>query len=551
MTNHANNTDFRPLPLTGLYALFWGWLALTAFNSSHSWASVGALGSGAMTVTQVIRFCNDVEKLRQYRKRVEGFRASAKDYGQSAYATKKQITESGLISPHGVFLGSTLVGKRKTADLRYSAEGSGAIISPPSGGKTTACLCPTLLSDPGNFIVNDPTLQLFCVTHQHRRDKLNNEIVLVCPWEKEASEIAGFDVKDSGIRFMSMVDFKNKPAMVREDVKALFELLLPDRFKTDAKTRYFERDGRALLEFLTLDTLNSGVEPTLPMIRNRLLSGHESLQGAFVEAMDSEAFAGELALLANGLHGMMVGSGPQFQGGFGTAAQCIELYDNYSPVARHVTRPGFDPASFNGDRNVTVYVCYPGERIKTHHRMAAATFSFLFQQICKRPGGQRVTALIEEAAELGSWPFIRYMNIGRKFNLRVITVWQDLFGQLQEIVGPNGLRQFIPACDLMWITSARGYENCDLISKMIGMKAVENLSLNDRIQGAHTMPELSFGRSHSSVPHLRAEDVQRLPQDKVLVLQGNNYPILATKVPYFTRPEFAKAAGHDPYRGEI
>lgn len=550
MRNQVNN-HFRPPALTGLYALFWGWLALAAFNAKYTWSAAGALASGGMMVGQVIRFCDDFEKLRQYRQRLKGFRASAKDHGQSGYASKKQIVESGLISRHGLFLGSTPTGKRTSADLRYDGEGSGVIISPPGGSKTTACLCPTLLSDPGNFIVHDPTLQLYCLTHEHRRETLNNEIVLICPWEEEASEIAGYDVKDSGIRFMSMVDFKNKPTMVREDVKALFELLLPDRFKTDAKTRYFERDGRALLEFLTLDILNLGVEPTLPMIRNRLLSGHEMLREAFADAMESDAFSGELALLANGLHGMMVGSGPQFQGGFGTAAQCIELYDNYSPVARHVTRPGFDPASFNGDRNVTVYVCYPGERIKTHHRMAAATFSFLFQQICKRPGGKPVTALIEEAAELGNWPFIRYMNIGRKFNLRVFTVWQDLFGQLQEIVGPDGLRQFIPACDLMWITSARGYENCDLISKMIGMKAIENLSLNDRVQDTSPMPDLSLGRSHSSVPHLRAEDVQRLPQDQVLVMHGNNHPILATKVPYFRRPEFASAAGHDPYRGKI
>ncbi len=542
---------FRPPLVSLVYSAAWAYAAYWLYiwgQRGVGWATFASLVAGGMALGQFLKAGNDQRKLKKYRDRQQKFKQAAASHGTTSFASHEELKQSHLATSSGVFLGAVQDKWHREIDLRYNAEGSGSIISPPGGGKTAACFTPTLLTDPSNYLVNDPTLELYAMTHEARR-KLNNDVVVLCPWPEEASAIVGHEVIDTGINFLSSIDYAGNAATVRENVKSRIELLIPERLKIDAKTEFFERDGRNLLEFLLLDDLSEGRIPTLPRIRERLLAGPEVLHEAFLRAMDKSAFAGELALLANGLSGVLSAAPQQFAGSFGTAAQGVELFDGYSSVFRHTSGPGFDPRRFKSGRNVTVYVCFPGERIRTHQRLAAATFSYLFQQICQGARGNGVTALIDEAAELGYCPFIRYMNIGRKFNLRVFCAWQELHGQVQQTFGVEGVRQIMSASDLLWITAIRGHETCELISKTIGMQGLENLSLNEGPLAASLLPDQSLGRGHLSVPLCRPEAIQRLPHDRVLILQGNMKPVLAKKVPYFMRPSFLRAAGPNPYRG--
>ena len=346
----------------------------------------------------------------------------------------------------GVFLGSMGQG-RKSFDCRYDGEGSGSIISPPGGGKTSGVFINTLLTDPGTHIVFDPALDIYQTTHE-QRERLGNDVFVACPFSSDANAILhpNHQIVDCGIDFFGGIDLKGDPGTIREKIKNRVELFLPDKVKTDAKTRFFERDGRSLLDFLCLDELRHGRRIQLPNIRQRLLSGPAMLNEAFASAMDCSDFAGELALLANGLNGVLIAAPQQFSGGYGCAAQAIELFDGYSSVGSHVAGGGFDPARLKSGKKVTIYVCYPGERVKTHSLIATATMSYLLQQVCQGRTENRVTALIDEAAELGnggdsSLPIARYMNIGRKHNLRVFCAWQELEGQVCERYGKEGVKQ--------------------------------------------------------------------------------------------------------------
>ncbi|WP_417847323.1 type IV secretory system conjugative DNA transfer family protein [Thalassoglobus sp.] len=439
--------------------------------------------------------------------------------------------------------------KRLQVDLRYDGEASGSIISPAGGGKTSCCVITTLLTDGSTMIVHDPSLELFSTTHKHRRECLNNEIVVLCPWEDEANEILGEKlVVDAGIDFYGTIDLKGKPELIRDDVKNRSELILPDSPKIDHKSRYFESDGRIMTDFVTLTLIANGHKPTLPAIREFLMAGPTVLNDLFVRAMDSSAFAGELALLGNYLNGLLTAAPQQFAGGFGCATQAVELFSKASPVGKHVSSGGIGPKRLTKGRNITIYVCYPGERIKTHKRLATATFTYLFQQVCRSVRGNRVTALIDEAAEL-ECPFPRFMNIGRKYNLRIFLVYQDLHGQVEAVMGKENVRQIIAASDLLWATSLRG-ETAELFSKMLGMRAADNFSLNDQSRIQQGMPDQSFGRSHQSVPLLRPEEIQQLPKNKALVIHGTGKPVLVNKVPYYTRSDLLSVAGPNPYRGK-
>ena len=175
-------------------------------------------------------------------------------------------TQTDVQIASGIFLG-TMSDGRKTIDLRFDSEGSGSIVSPPGGGKTQV-FCNTLLSDPTTTIVVDPTLELYSMTHL-ARELLGNDVYVVCPHPDDANEILHPDhqIVDRGINFFGSSDFKGKPERIRENIKNRVELLLPDNVKTDAKTRFFELDGKDLLEFTCLDELNRGRDIILPDIR--------------------------------------------------------------------------------------------------------------------------------------------------------------------------------------------------------------------------------------------------------------------------------------------
>lgn len=448
----------------------------------------------------------------------------------------------------GIFLGSMSDGK-KTIDLLHDTECSGAIVSPPGGGKSSKVLIPTLLSDPGTFVVFSPALDLYQTTYK-RRLELGNDVVVLCPFPDDANEVLHPDhqLNDHGINLFGNIDFKNRPETVREEIKNRIQLLIPDKIKTDDKSRYFQQAGRQMLDFVSLWQLHGGRELTLPDIRIQLLSGFHVLHDACVEAMDSSAFAGELALLGGGLSSILTASPEQFAGGYGYASDAVDLYDGYSSVGRHVTGGGFDPARLKSGKPVTVYVCYPGERVCTHSRMATATITYLLQQVCKGRPGNFVKFLVDEASEL-ELPLARFMNQGRKHNLAIFPAFQELEGQIASRYGTEGVKEILSASELLWITSLRGPDTCRTFSDILGSKAVEAPSLNDRPGTSSPMPDQSFGRSYQTVPVMRPDELRQLDRRKAIVIVGNEKPLMVDKVGYFERPDFAAVAGPNPYRG--
>ncbi|WP_372716130.1 hypothetical protein [Novipirellula sp.] len=119
-------------------------------------------------------------------------------------------------------------------------------------------------------------------------ESLDNDLYVACPHPDDANEILHPDhrIVDCGINIFGRSELKGKPESVRENVKNRVEPLLPDNVKTDANTRFFEIDGRDLLELTCLDELNRGRDITLPNLRERILSGPAELNEASVEAME-------------------------------------------------------------------------------------------------------------------------------------------------------------------------------------------------------------------------------------------------------------------------
>ena len=556
--SNSQSETFRPPLISAGFALIAVCLSHYLYTMSKSGVSIAApaaIAAGCVATTQAMRAVNDYAKLRHYRKTREQFKIAAKHHGQARFATLEELEQEKLVNNgnRGIFLGQ-FEGK----DIWYDGENSGNFYGPPGTGKTSCTIINTLLSasarteeeikTASSFLINDPAFDCYAVTHKALRDA-GYDVLVLSSWTDEISEAIGEKVVDAKLNMYSSFDPKVNPAAIRDESKLrTFQLIPNEKPDTEEKTKFFNRGGRSLIECASLWIYSCEQKPNLVNIHKQLMASPAELHELFVKCMESSAFGGYLARLASGLSGIAIGAPEQFAGYLGVAHQALESYDSFSAVGKHVSGPGFDVKRFKGDKPVAVFLIYPGKRAVTHQSMLNAEISFLLEMICADPRHRRVTALIDEAAGLGYVPsLLRFLNEGRKHKLRMFCAWQDL-SQGEMIYGKPGMQQILAAGHFLWASGIREPGFCAMLAKIAGTAAIEDMSLNDRSQGAFDIADQSYGLANKGMPLMR--DIRTgLKADEALIVYRNLPVIKATKIPYFTRPEWADIAGKNPYVG--
>jgi type IV secretory pathway TraG/TraD family ATPase VirD4 len=542
--------------------LSWGLAAVAIFATVHllaisktgnEWTAPAAMLCSVFAIAQFVRACNDYDKLRKHKRKFKLVAQSAKLHGMARFANSKDLKKAKLIGDRnqGIFLG-TFKGK----DLWYDGENSGHLYAPPGAGKTSCCLIPTLLAASArtkkeramatSFLITDPATEIYSVTHQALRNA-GYDVVVLSSWAGEISQLTGLDIVDEKLNFYNSFDPTSNPSIIRDESKLRVNLLIPsEKPDTDEKTKFFNRGGRSLIECISLFEYAHGRIPDFVSLHERVMAGEADLQGLLMECMDSHAFGGYLSSLASGLSGIMNGASEQFAGYLGVAMQALEPFDRFSSVGSHVQGSGFDVGRFKGDKPVAVFLMYPGKRTDTHQSMYNAELSFLLEMICADLRERRVTALIDEAAGIGYSPNMatRFLNQGRKYRLRMLLAWQDLSGQAELIYGKAGMKQILAAGDYIWASGIREPESCKSFAEMAGVRAREEVSMNDRMQ----LFDQNYSLSHRGVPLIR--DVRTELQSDECLISFRNLPIIkAKKVPYFKRRKWSSVAGKNPYAG--
>lgn len=554
LRKETSQDAFRPpslsLGIAGLKAIA-AWKLYQYGSLGVDAAMFASIGMGAWTCKSVFRALNDQLKVKEYRRKRRKFKEAAKQHGTAAFATEQQIEEAGLFSEGGILLGSIPTRKRNVRDVRYTHGCSGFVLGPPGSHKTTSVFISTLLSTPrsapGNWIVNDPSGEIYAITHKFRRSL--GDVVVLCPWAEEMSGYLRTEIRDAGLDFFAGLDLENKSGSLSDDLKFRSYLAIPrTRDSRNSKTEFFNRGGRSIIQALALIDCSEGITPSFASIQDRLMAGLAELETTLENASESGFCQGLLAKISSSLLGTMSAK-DQFAGYFGCAEQAIEIYDPNSSAGKHVSGSGFDPRCIKSDRPLTIYVITPGGRSETHQQLTNATWRYLLQSVISDPRNVPVTALIDECAtSLGYIDgFLNFINTGRKHGLSIAGGFQEVFGQMSDLYGQAGVRQLMAAADFIWASGIRDPETCELLSKLCGTRALEDMGLNNRAAQQSLLPEQSHNLSHKSVPLLRPDEIRTFPSEEALVFYRNLNPIKVRKVPYFTCPEWLQRAGKHPF----
>lgn len=340
-----------------------------------------------------------------------------------------------------------------------------------------------------------------------------------------------------------------------------------------AEGKYFEQRACGWTEALIkrIAEAHGGVTlPALMSVVNSIESGHPGWAD-FVEGTTQSAFD-DVRRTAGEMLTKQQDSPREFGSIMGELYASLSALDD--PIlSASLKNPDFSLAQLcSAERPVVVFLILPAEYL--HQCAAVLRLFFTAAQLYKSraPGSRRLVMLIDEAAQLGSFPALQQLyTYGRGIGIRPWTFWQDI-GQIVTNFGPTGVSAFMGSSQMRQFFGVRDYQTAQLISNMLGTETLEyndaraqeaarlhkRQAVQRALAGEDMLTAMMDAAHYAKAAQMRTKQARKLrTEDEVLSMSGDrqilfisgNEPmsIEAEKHPYFERPEMAGLYLPNPY----
>lgn len=478
-------------------------------------------------------------------------------FGSAGWADEYQLRAAGLFDERGLPIG--FIGKR-----RLWLEGDAPLITfgGAGTGKLTTVLGHVLCAvKDRSMIVLDPRGEMAATF----APALTHHGVKTYRWNPyglhglRAHRCNPLDPIDPG------------KATFHADCKLAAQALVSVTSTGDGK--YFERRGSGWVEtFIKFDVERHGHASLsrLMAMMNLAESGSPHWPD-LIEAMTRSAFP-DVRRTAGEMITKQQDSQREFGSIMGEIYGCLSFLDD--PVLRaSLEEPEFSLEEVcTSSQPVVVFIMIPAEYL---HQCSPALRLFLTACMLhksRHPGSRRLLMLIDEAAQLGTFPTLIWLyTYGRGLGIQPWTFWQDV-GQIARNFDPAAVDTFLGSAQMRQFLGARDYPTARLISNMLGTETLEyndtrlqeeaarqkRLAVQRVFQGedvySAAMDAAHYGRAArqktKQARKLMTEDeVLGLAGDKHILFISGNEPlaVLADRSPYFERPEFSGLYLPNPY----
>lgn len=524
----------------------WLWFASLCWPyGQRGWdiASIGAVLCFAVSMKSLYR-AYDIWDLRRRKLSIlNDIERSGIGHGQARWATSTDTEKAKMHEASGLFLGR-MYGK----DIYYPKETHLLTVAPPSAGKGTCLVVPNLLLDTPysrslSVIVSDPKLELYAITHKHRRDVLGHEIILLCPFAEKMSQELEMPIIDNGFNPLSIL--KDGPD-IKDDAELISSLLIPGKPNASAENEFWDDSGQTILTAFILYLFYKYASLDLPMLRQSLLAPPEEIMGSLIEMSETDALNGALREFGGKLLGTLRNAPKQFEGAMSMAQKALRIYDSVGPMAQHVSCGEIDFTVLK-EKPVTIYISLPGDRIHTHAAWLSLVISLAIELIGRDRSNRRVLFLLDEFCNMGFMPnVLRAMAQYRGQGLQVWAIAQQL-SQIEKIYGKEGLREFLGMAEVINSFGMWELQSMKIFAEMMGQSTARQF-------GHNITPEQNggdFGFNYSASDHaqslMRPEDIRTMSDHQQLIFYRNLPPILAEKVSYLHQKKWRKQAAPNPY----
>jgi type IV secretion system protein VirD4 len=487
-------------------------------------------------------------------------------FGDAHFCSEAETAVLDLFGNSGIPIGSFLKiepdQEPVERPLFYAGDRHLITVSPSRGGKGTTAIIPALLSAAcgSSAVIIDPKGQNAAVTARRRRDGLSHKVILLNPFKLHAElfEAAGFPATH---QFNPLAGFDSDSENFVADVTSLAEALI-------ISSGHDPHWGDSARDLITALMMYVCVDPdetkTLPRVRQLLTQPISGKPQSDEDGKPADAAPPPPGTLAYTLAQVAAcGFAPaeqrasRFLGALGREFQSI--------LSTALTQTAFldDPAiaySLGGDdfrfvdlkrEPVTVYLILPSRYIAAYARwlrlMVVSAINDLTSTADKPP--KPVLLILDEFAQLGHLSSIETaMALAAGFSLKIWPILQDI-NQAKEIY-KDRWETFFANAGIIQVFRPNDMTSAEHFSKRAGTwtdySETHGTSEGGSGQGG------SWGRSHSRTPHsknlLSPMDLIGLPEAlEVLFVAGSQYPVRATRHPYYSDRRYAGQFDLDPF----
>ncbi|NSL19712.1 Ti-type conjugative transfer system protein TraG [Agrobacterium tumefaciens] len=396
-----------------------------------------------------------------------------------------------------------------------------------SGGfKTTSNVVPTALRYTGPLICLDPSTEVAPMVVDHRRDKLDREVVVLDP----ANPVMGFNVLDG-------IEHSQKK---EEDIVGIAHMLLSESLRFESSTgSYFQSQAHNLLTGLLAHVMLS---PEYAGRRNlRSLRQIVSEPEASVLAMLRDVQEHSASAFIRETLGVFVNMTEQtFSGVYSTASkdtQWLSL-DNYAALVCGNTFKSSEIAGGKKD----VFINIPASILRSYPGIGRVIIGSLINAMIEADGTftRRALFLLDEVDLLG------YMRVleeardrGRKYGVSMMLMYQSV-GQLERHFGKDGAVSWIDGCAFASYAAIKALDTARNVSAQCGEMTVEvkgssrNLGWSAKNSASRKSENINFQRRPLIMPHEITQSMRK--DEQIIIVQGHS-PIRCGRAIYFRRKD--------------
>ncbi|MFF2322918.1 Ti-type conjugative transfer system protein TraG [Agrobacterium sp. NPDC058088] len=396
-----------------------------------------------------------------------------------------------------------------------------------SGGfKTTSNVVPTALRYTGPLICLDPSTEVAPMVVDHRRDKLNREVVVLDP----ADPVMGFNVLD-GIEHSLKKE---------EDIVGIAHMLLSESLRFESSTgSYFQSQAHNLLTGLLAHVMLSpeyAGQRNLRSLRQIVSEPETSVLAMLRDVQEHSASAFIRETL-----GVFVNMTEQtFSGVYSTASkdtQWLSL-DNYAALVCGNTFKSSEIAGGKKD----VFINIPASILRSYPGIGRVIIGSLINAMIEADGAftRRALFILDEVDLLG------YMRVleeardrGRKYGISMMLMYQSV-GQLERHFGKDGAVSWIDGCAFASYAAIKALDTARNVSAQCGEMTVEvkgssrNLGWGTKNSASRKSESITFQRRPLIMPHEITQSMRK--DEQIIIVQGHS-PIRCGRAIYFRRKE--------------
>ena len=452
------------------------------------------------------------------------------------------------LAQYGFVPGQIILGKLGGQNLGYIDDRPQITIAGARAGKTSTVLEPNIYLYPGSMLILDPKGELARTAHLRRA--LGHDVYVLDPFGQSGQPSASYNV-------LGELDPDPDNMTIVDDVAAITEATVVE--DGDPKARHFEESARTLLKGIILLTLTLPESERTLVTARELLSltyppllraakvlhpprsgkrdeeyytanGHalETLLAAM--AKSGSRFGGILAAVGN----RFLETPPNERGSiFSTASVQTDFLDSL-PLRAISKRSDFKLSALRGDRPVTIYLCLPVGRMKSHFRWLRLVVQMactVLEQMGAYPRDRTpILFMMEEFATLGHMEIMeRAAAYFPGFGVKLWAVLQDTT-QLQRyyhnswetFLGNAGLIQCFATGDQTTLNYLSGRLQ-NLIAPFELRSAFSRRRFSQLLMFEGEPPAAAMRLEHEDVALIRnrvVQWVQRNAQRAPLLLKG-------------------------------